>query len=391
MPSFLPPPQILEELRDYLDTLLGSDLAKKYLKAISTPMEEYALHIFQELELAEEIIERNEEDGFKANLHKDFPNLIITQPKGPFEVKPPEESKEIIVDNRAAEMIYQGSDVFVPGVKRANKVKENDLVSVRNQKEVLVAKAKALMNHNTILSTKKGIAAKNIDSYYKVPSIPQQNLEKYPIYFHSIPAYLTSLNLEPQKSENILDCCAAPGNKTIHLSELSKGTGKIVAVDRSRKRLNHLNKKISKFKIKNIEVIVGNIIELSKEWNAKFDKILIDPPCTALGLRPRLVLEINKNTIKTTAEYQKAILYACNQLLKPGGEMVYSTCTITEEENEGVIERATELGLKIEDQKYELSQVPPSTIDSHQFMQRFIPGRDKTLGYFIAKLKKPHS
>lgn len=384
-------PLISVELREYLESILGFEMTKKYLSAITTPMEDYTLHIFQKQELADSIIERILECEFKAYQHPDFLNLIITQPKGPFKIESQEILKEIIVDNRAAEMIYQGSDIFVPGIKRANKVKENDLVYVKNQKGIVVAKAEALMSHNTILTKNKGIAAKNLESYYKVPSVSQLGLDDYPVYFHSFPAYLTSLNLNPQKGEKILDCCAAPGNKTIHLSELNKGTGNIIAVDRSKTRLAHLMKKISKFRIKNITAVVGNIIELSKQWTVKFDKILLDPPCTALGLRPRLVLETTKKTIETTAKYQKAILFACNQLLKPGGELVYSTCTITKEENEDVIYQASDVELEIIDQDYKDLKIVSTDLESHPYIQRFIPGRDKTLGYFIAKLKKLQS
>ncbi|MCE7742012.1 MAG: methyltransferase domain-containing protein [Candidatus Heimdallarchaeota archaeon] len=384
-------PLITEELREYLGELLGIETAEKYLKAITTPMEEYTLHIFQKQELAQEIIEKIEENGFKADQHPNFANLIITQPKGPFDVDYSEDLKEVIVDNRAAEMIYQGSDVFVPGVKKAGKVRENDFVQIKNQRGISVAKAKAMMSHKTILSKRKGIAAKNLESPYKVPSVPQLELEGYPVYFQSVPAYLTSLNLDPQPEDKILDCCAAPGNKTVHLSELSKGTGEIIAVDRSKGRLNHLEDKLSRFRIKNVKTVVGNIIELSKEWNVKFDKILVDPPCTALGLRPRLILGTDKKTIKATSDYQKAILFACEQLLKPGGELVYSTCTITKEENESVINQAIEFGLEIVDHNYKTSKMGSIDVDFSPYVQRFLPGQDRTLGYFIAKLKKSKS
>lgn len=386
-----PLPLISGELRQYLDELLGKETAKNYLKAICTPMEEYTLHIFQKQELAETIIEKIEKFDFKAYQHSDFPNLIVTQPKGPFDVDFSEKMKEIVVDNRAAEMIYQGSDVFVPGIKRANKVKENDLVIVKNQNDVSVAKAQALMSHNKILSMKKGVAATNLESPYKVPSIPQLGLEEFPVYFHSIPAYLAGLNLDPQPGDKILDCCAAPGNKTIHLSELTRNRGKIIAVDRSKRRLHSLNEKIKKFEITNIKTIVGNIIELSKKWNIKFDKILVDPPCTALGLRPRLILDVNRKIIESSADYQKAILFACNKLLKPEGELVYSTCTITKEENEDVVNHALEFGLEVIDQAYKVSTRGFIYTEEPIPVQRFIPGQDKTLGFFIAKLRKSRS
>ena len=175
------------------------------------------------------------------------------------------------------------------------------------------------------------------------------------------------------------------------MNELTNSEAKITAVDRSKKRIEKLSEKIAKFKLKNIEVKTGNIIDLSKEWTVKFDKILIDPPCTALGLRPRLLLETDKKTIHSTAIYQKTIVHACNNLLKTNGTMIYSTCTITKEENENIIDYAVNLGYEVVDQKYTVATSKILNEDAFYPIQRFIPGEDKTLGYFIAKLKKKES
>lgn len=382
-------PLMSTEMQQYFSDLLGKTLASQYLEKIVTPMEDYTIHIFENLSVADTVLEILHEHEFKAYIHRDFPNLIVSKPKGCFNLDEVEASKEIVVENKAAEMVYQGSDVFVPGVKRANKVKAGDLVKVVNQKNILVAEAQALMKHHDILVKKQGIAAKNLLSPYKVPSVEQQELHHLPLYFQSFPAFLTSVNLDPKPGEKILDCCAAPGNKTIHLSELSNRKAKIVAVDRSGNRMRKLEDKIRKFNIKNIETVVGDITSLSREWILKFDKIMIDPPCTSLGLRPRLVMECSKNIIKSTSQYQKSILFACNKLLKAGGEIIYSTCTITEEENEEVIDYALEkLNLKIKEQSKVFSDTRLEDERRTYPVQRFIPGKHNTLGYFIAKLQK---
>lgn len=384
-------PIVNEELQNYVKIIFGEDLAKKYFEKIPTPMEEYTLHLFRDYNLIRQIKEEIQQLGFEVRVHSDFSNLIITKPKGPYELKLSENMKEIVVDNRAAEMICQGSNVFVPGVKRANKVKEGDIVRVVNQKQIVVARAKAMMSHHQMLESRRGIAAKTIQSRFIVPNLKMLGSGSYPAMFQSLPAYLTSMNLEPNKGEKILDCCAAPGNKTLHLNELVDSEAKIVAVDRSRKRLGKLEEKIKRFKLKNIDVVPGNIIDLSKEWTVKFDKILIDPPCTSLGLRPRLVLDVEKKTINSTATYQRTIFHACNKLLKEEGIIIYSTCTITKEENEDIINHAVNLGYEVIKQKYIASSSGSLDKDSSYSVQRFIPGKDKTPGFFIAKLKKQES
>lgn len=382
-------PIVSMELREYLSNLLGYEISKQFFQKTITPMEEYSLHIYGDLTQIGNVIANLVSNGFEAYQHKNYSNLIITNPNGPNDIPILENPKEIIVDNRAAEMIYQGADVFVPGVKRANKVKVDDDVYVYNQKDVLVAKAKAKMSHNEMLTQTKGVAAKNIVSPYTVPSL--ELLERpYPkMYFQSVPAYLAGLNLDPKSGETILDCCAAPGNKTFHLNELTKNKAKIVAVDRSKRRIERIKDRINVYGASNVNAYHGNIIELSKEWTVKFDRILIDPPCSSLGLRPRLVHNIDVKSITSIANYQKAIFYACDKLLKDDGIVVYSTCTITKEENEDVIKYAVEnLGYTVLEQEHYLSKANLSFAEFNHPIQRFLPGIDNTLGYFIAKLKK---
>ncbi len=382
-------PIISKELEAYITDLLGENIASKYFNNISTPMEEYTLHVYKNEKIIDEILQTLQRNKFQASVHRVYSNLIICSPNGPFKLDSQSNLKKIVVDTKASEMIYQGADVYVPGVKRANKVKQGDIVQVVNQQNIHVANAEAQMCQKEMLENRKGLAAKNLQSPYVVPSVEQLNLDNLPIYFQSFPAYLASLNLEPKANERILDCCAAPGNKTIHLSEIAGDKARVVAVDRSKNRLRKLSEKIDKFRIKNIEITSGDIIELSKKWNIKFDKILIDPPCTALGLRPRLSINTTKEAIKSMSRYQKAIFHACNELIKPQGEVIYSTCTISREENEDVITYANEkLDFETIEQRYRHSDYASVVEDSKYPVQRFIPGIHKTLGYFIAKMRK---
>jgi predicted RNA-binding protein (TIGR00451 family) len=378
-----------KELEDYITDLFGENIARGYFNKISTPMEDYTLHVYKDEAKIDEILQTLQENQFQVRVHKEYPNLIICSPNGPFKLDSKPNLKEIIVDTKASEMIYQGADVYVPGVKRANKIKEGEIVRVVNQQNIHVANAEVQMSHREMLENKKGLAANNIQSPFVVPSIDQLSLNNLPVYFQSFPAYLTCLNLEPKAGERILDCCAAPGNKTVHLSEIAGDKAEIVAVDRSKNRLKKLTEKINKFGIKNIEATSGDIIELSRKWTVKFDKILIDPPCTALGLRPRLSLTATKKSINSMARYQKAIFHACNELIKQKGEVVYSTCTISREENEDVLEYAREkLNFEIMEQKYSHSDYSSIVEEFEYPVQRFIPGIHRTPGYFIARMRK---
>ncbi|GAI39156.1 unnamed protein product, partial [marine sediment metagenome] len=101
-------PVISEELQNYLTTLLDPDSKKNYLRKVITPMEDYTLHVYDDLSQIEGILDYLENCGYKAQQHSVFPNIVVIEPKGPFELDLSNTQKQIVVDNRAAEMIYQG-------------------------------------------------------------------------------------------------------------------------------------------------------------------------------------------------------------------------------------------------------------------------------------------
>ncbi len=355
-------------------------------------MDEYTFHVFQQDYDVEIILNAFNDNGFHAYCHKDFSNLIICKPKGPYPLSPKIDTEEIIVDKRASEMIYQGADVFRPCLKSWRSLRENDFVNVVSPKAILVAIGKITMDSKKISSSCEGIVAENIQSPFIVPNLNKLGINPNTGYFQSFPAYLTSLNLNPLPGERILDACAAPGNKTLHLSELSQGKAKILAIDKSKNRLEKLKEKIALYKLNNIETMVGDISKMNSIRIGKFDKILLDPPCTALGLRPRLHFEFDNSIISSTYRYQKALLYSCVNLLKSNGVLVYSTCTITKEENEDVIKYAIEnLNLEPIEQEFYYAKDKPLLDTNDYKMQNFLPGIDKTVGFFITKMVKKDS
>jgi 16S rRNA C967 or C1407 C5-methylase (RsmB/RsmF family) len=125
----------------------------------------------------------------------------------------------------------------------------------------------------------------------------------------------------------------------------------------------------------------------------KADRILVDPPCTALGVRPKLYAETTIAQIQSTASYQRMILDSALSALRPGGYLVYSTCTLTIEENELNIQYLTDTyGLTLEPQTPFLGSkglAGESAIKNG--VQRFYPDQHDFPGYFIAKLRKPES
>ena len=152
-------------------------------------------------------------------------------------------------------------------------------------------------------------------------------------------AQLVSHFLNPQPHESIFDACAAPGGKATHIAELMENKGLIVACDNIKSRLKKIQQNISRLGLTSIKVIEGDssIIELDQ----KFDKILIDAPCSGLGTlhkRPDIRWQQKPEKIVQLASKQLAILTNMAKWVKDNGCMVYATCTLNPMENEEVID-----------------------------------------------------
>ncbi len=149
---------------------------------------------------------------------------------------------------------------------------------------------------------------------------------------------LPAIILNPQKNDFVLDACAAPGNKTLQLSCLMHGRGKIVAADKNVARFKSLAFNAKKFGMKNVICQRQDILTAKKR--EVFGKILLDAPCSSEGLVRKDVDALanwSPRLVEEKSALQKRLFEKCLQLLKRGGEMVYSTCSLSPEENEEVL------------------------------------------------------
>ena len=158
-------------------------------------------------------------------------------------------------------------------------------------------------------------------------------------YVQDISAQLAAQLISPEKGDYILDACSAPGGKTTHLSELCPEAD-VIALDSDKVRIKKVYENINRLKIKNVTVLEGDAT--SKDWWDKklFDKILIDAPCTGTGVirrHPDIKLLRKIKDISQVTKTQTKILENLWSLLKPGGLMVYATCSILKDENENQI------------------------------------------------------
>ncbi len=153
-------------------------------------------------------------------------------------------------------------------------------------------------------------------------------------------AIIIGLALEPKENELILDICAAPGGKTTHIAEQLNNKGQVDAFDIHKHRVDLINANASRLKLNNINTDVQDASLFNPNLVEYYDKILVDVPCSGLGIvrrKPEIRYKQNPEDIKELIKNQKQILTNAFKYLKPGGMLLYSTCTVNPDENENVI------------------------------------------------------
>ncbi len=206
-------------------------------------------------------------------------------------------------------------------------------------------------------------------------------------------AQLVSLLLQPEPGQSILDACAGVGGKTTHIAELAQDRASIDAWDSDRARLGLLRENAVRLGTGSISVLEeSSFARLKSEGKPVYDRILVDAPCSGLGVirrHPDIKWNRMPEDVPRLAELQKEILEDVAPLLKPGGLLVYSVCTTEPEEGVGVVDEfvASRHGWQIEPAGSVLSWLPASLFNTRG-MLRIVPGAATADGFFAALLRK---
>ncbi|WP_283678749.1 RsmB/NOP family class I SAM-dependent RNA methyltransferase [Lentilactobacillus sp. Marseille-Q4993] len=203
---------------------------------------------------------------------------------------------------------------------------------------------------------------------------------------------------KPNKGEKVLDLCAAPGGKTTHLGSYLANTGLLVANEIDGKRSKVLAENVERFSLRNTVIINENPARVAKAFPAFFDRMLVDAPCSGEGMfrkDPDAVQYWSKDYPIECATRQREILTEAVKALKPGGELIYSTCTFAPEEDEQIV------AWLVKEYDFEILPVEkfpgmddgrPEWADSNPDLTkcvRLFPFHFAGEGHFIAKLRKP--
>ena len=192
-------------------------------------------------------------------------------------------------------------------------------------------------------------------------------------YVQDLGSILVASFLNPRENSSLLDLCAAPGGKTTHLADLMNNTGEIMACDKSQGKIKLIQENAKRLGAKNIETRVNDARVLNEDFIDKFDYVLVDAPCSGIGLyRKKPDIKWNKDLedIKSLAEIQFEILDKAKDYVKDGGELLYSTCSLSKIENEDVINKFLENNKNFKIKKLrdrEVLKLFPSTDGSDGF------------------------
>lgn len=233
---------------------------------------------------------------------------------------------------------------------------------------------------------------KKVDTVYYINSgliINSEEFKTGKIIAQDASSYLAAKNLEVIPNELVLDICAAPGGKTAVLAENMENRGEIIAIDIHQHKIKLIDTNMKKLGIDIVKATVMDARNVNKQGR-KFDKILVDVPCSGYGVirkKPEILYSKNRENIEELAKLQLEILNSAADILKDGGELIYSTCTITDEENTNNIEKFLK---EREEFKVEKLYIPKNVSGDYDSFGGFCINYKEEImdNFYIIKLKK---
>ena len=201
---------------------------------------------------------------------------------------------------------------------------------------------------------------------------------------------LAAMALEPKRGMQVLDCCAAPGGKACLIAEMMNGTGRVQAWDKHEHRVGLITAQAKRLGLENIRPMTRDALKLREDMIKSMDAVLLDAPCSGLGAiadKPDVKLRVKPENVQELVETQRNLLETCAQYVKPGGVMVYSTCSVLRDENDRQI-----IAFLERHPEFKLEKLPASVPDKFRQHEKIglqlMPDRDGVEGFYIARMRR---
>lgn len=407
----------VEQLARQLDA--DPAFGARVLEALARPQDWYSLRVtpWRVGDLERFLVDIRAREP-AARFHPAFPDVLLVPVHGPHPVPPRPREKVVYIHEDAAERVMIGAQLYAPGVDRSclPKLDPGDPVALASTTTGwVVARGTWQVDINAFQHQARGLAVDVTESLYTMyPFRTAPPYARGQIFDQGLPSYLVGY-LAARVHEpgmRVLDACAAPGGKTTaFVQEAWRRHGEhpaVIALDRSRRRSAKLTRNLTRLGIgpasgAPIEVRPRTLQEYAARLAAataegasgdgSFDIVLVDPPCSGLGVRPKLSATLPPDAVLHFAQNQRNLLALAGRLVKPGGHLFYSTCTITLAENEDVV------ATLLEADEFRLRSIttpvghpgnPRGRLTPRQARQtrRFYPHLDDTPGFFVAWMQK---
>ncbi|KAJ0405884.1 hypothetical protein ATCC90586_003345 [Pythium insidiosum] len=356
------------------------------------------------------------------------------------------EWRSIVVDRLCGEAVLRGSDIFARGVMSASSgLNKGDRVNVfidldhkstrgsdtreHTGRKLFVAHGTMVMARAELFRATRGLAVTEL-ARVCADAPPMNGVLSGSIYVQNLPSTVVAHALDPQEGDVVIDMCAAPGGKTSHVATLMRNKGLLVCCDKSKRKAVELKRLFSEQlpfdmvhalrldsmhsvlprpavgeRVLSVREVLDKaraetpadaaLLRVAGFYPETFDRVLLDPPCSALGLRPRLVHDGDEDDLAIFPSMQRNFLWCASFLLKPGGTLVYSTCTISPNENERMVRYALDnFPLQLVPQPIHVGDTgllnQGLSAEEAALVQRFDPSNDAldTMGFFCAKFIK---
>ncbi|MDT7886217.1 MAG: hypothetical protein RQ968_02445 [Thermoproteota archaeon] len=373
---------IPEWLKKIFQETFGSNF-EDVLLSLTKPPKKYYLRVNITKISVKELIKRIQEEEIEVKQDEIIEEAVYIE--GYEENELINHYRYVVAKLDAAESTAVGADLYRAGVLSIKNANKDDLVNVVTQDYAIASEGVLVIEPKDLNNIQRGLVVKNIKPKFKLPSI--RSLKAFNeglIYPQTYPSILTVKELEPKENETILDMCAAPGGKLSHIISLTKGKAKIIAVDKSNNKIRKIKETLQTLGLPLPILIKNDARNIGEIFGSEFaDKILLDPSCSDLGLRPRITFNIPEKDPKIYGKYQKSLVRKAYEYLKKEGILVYSVCTVSKEETLDVFNYAVE-ELKMEplEINYKVGDI------KNNYIEIFNPLNHDTVGYAIFKLKK---
>lgn len=297
-------------------------------------------------------------------------SVIYSMPKWIIELWNKEYGKE------QTKEILEGLYSDRPTTVRCNisKAKVDDIIASLEYKNIKVEKT-PLCEYALFISEYDRLSSLDV---FQAGMITVQNLS----------SIMAGIAANPKKGNYIIDVCAAPGGKSLHMAELLEGTGMVEARDLTEYKVSLIEENNRRMKYKNLKPVVMDAIKLDLASVEKADVVMADLPCSGLGVignKSDIKYNMSMEQIDELVSLQRKILQVVSQYVKPGGRLIFSTCTVNRSENQGNVKWIEE---NLPFQRSSLEGILPKELGGKEGYVQIFPGEYGMDGFFISSFIK---